>query len=163
MKKVLLGLLVITSLTACNKKEEKETTIDVPQLNTSPSPIEAASASSSQPSIYTTPEIQQPVAATAGGRINPPHGEPGHLCEYEVGAMIPANVAASTAQPVVTPAPQPVVTSAPPRPTPINPGIGSALSTPLNTVVPTGPKPKLNPAHGMPWHDCAIEVGAPLN
>ena len=155
MKKVLLGLLVVTSLAACNKNEEKEATIDVPQLNTSPSPIEAASASSMQPSTYTTPETQQPVAASAGGRINPPHGEPGHLCEYEVGAMIPANVAA--------PAAQPVVTSAPQRPTPINPGIGSALSTPLNTVVPTGPKPKLNPAHGMPWHDCAIEVGAPLN
>ena len=158
MKKVLLGLLVITSLAACNKKEETKTAIDVPELGASASPIEAAAASSlqSSPSTYTTAETQQPVAATTGGRINPPHGEPGHLCEYEVGAMIPANASAATAS-------QPVVAPAPAKPTPINPGIGSALSTPLNTVVPTGPKPKFYPAHGLPWHDCALDVGAPLN
>lgn len=157
MKKVILGLLVVASVAACNKKEETQAAIDVPQLGTTASPIEAAAASSlqSSPTTYSTPETQQPVAAVAGGRINPPHGEPGHLCEYEVGAMIPAGASEAT--------PQPTVAAAPARPTPINPGIGSALSTPLNTVVPTGPKPKLNPAHGLPWHDCALEVGAPLN
>ena len=159
MKKVILGLLVVTSLAACNKKEESQAAIDVPQLGTSPSPVEAAAASSVQsaPTTYTTTTATPQQAAATGGRINPPHGEPGHLCEYEVGAMIPANASAGVS------APQPVVAAAPPRPTPINPGIGSPLNTQLNTVVPTGPKPKLNPAHGLPWHDCAIEVGAPLN
>lgn len=95
-------------------------------------------------------------ALPAGGRINPPHGEPGHLCEYEVGAVIPAQASAGSL-------PQPVQTqNAANRPVPITPSMTSTLARPINTVVPTGPKPEFNPEHGRPWHDCAIPVGAPL-
>ncbi|MFY1045358.1 hypothetical protein [Chryseobacterium sp. GP-SGM7] len=78
---------------------------------------------------------------TAPG-MNPPHGEPGHRCDIPVGQPLsskPAQAIQSTA--VQTSQPVPVSQPA---------------------VANTGPKPKLNPAHGEPWHDCAKQVGAPL-
>jgi hypothetical protein len=45
--------------------------------------------------------------------------------------------------------------------TPTPAGLPSA-SAPA-PVTATGEKPTHNPAHGQPYHDCAIAVGAPLN
>lgn len=81
---------------------------------------------------------------TAPG-MNPPHGQPGHRCDIPVGQPLNSKPASQpTAQNV-----QPQVVSQP---------------TPAPQVVAnnTGPKPKLNPAHGEPWHDCAKKVGAEL-
>lgn len=137
MKKILLVGLVFTL--GCQKKEEAQ--------NTAPSAIESATSGSlsDAPTTYTT------AAPTAQVKLNPPHGEPGHLCEIEVGAPLP--VEAALPEPVeVTPA----------RPTPVLTPTTSVLNQPINTVVPTGPKPQFNPAHGQPWHTCDLEVGAPL-
>lgn len=150
MQKVLYGFLTALVLVACNK-EEKEETAQAP----APSAIEAATASgsASAPVTYTTlPAQQAPGAGTpAGVKLNPPHGEPGHLCEIAVGAPLPVEG--------VLPAP---VETAPERPMPIDPGATSIINQPLNTVVFNGPKPKFNPPHGQPWHTCDLEVGAPL-
>lgn len=78
---------------------------------------------------------------TAPG-MNPPHGEPGHRCDIPVGQPL-SNKPAPATQPNPVQATQPVPVSQP-------------------AVANTGPKPKLNPAHGEPWHDCAKQVGAPL-
>lgn len=43
--------------------------------------------------------------------------------------------------------------------TPTPAGLPSASAP----VAATGEKPTHNPAHGQPYHDCAIAVGAPLN
>lgn len=43
--------------------------------------------------------------------------------------------------------------------TPTPTGLPSASAP----VAATGEKPTHNPAHGQPYHDCAIAVGAPLN
>lgn len=43
--------------------------------------------------------------------------------------------------------------------TPTPAGLPSATAP----VAATGEKPTHNPAHGQPYHDCAIAVGAPLN
>lgn len=43
--------------------------------------------------------------------------------------------------------------------TPTPEGLPSASAP----VAATGEKPTHNPAHGQPYHDCAIAVGAPLN
>jgi len=79
---------------------------------------------------------------TAPG-MNPPHGEPGHRCDIAVGQPLSSKPAPQPAptqniQTQTAPAPQPVVANN------------------------TGPKPKNNPAHGEPWHDCAKKVGDPL-
>ncbi|MBQ0151757.1 MAG: hypothetical protein KBS61_02540 [Chryseobacterium sp.] len=83
----------------------------------------------------------KPVKTAPG--MNPPHGEPGHRCDIQVGQPLNSKPAAqpTTPQPhasvqPVAPAPQPIAT--------------------------TGPKPKLNPAHGEPFHDCAKQVGEAL-
>jgi hypothetical protein len=78
---------------------------------------------------------------TAPG-MNPPHGQPGHRCDIPVGQPLNSKPAA---------APQPVQSSAQNAPSPVA------------TPQPTGEKPKLNPAHGEPWHNCALKVGDPLS
>lgn len=82
-------------------------------------------------------------AKTAPG-MNPPHGQPGHRCDIPVGQPLNSKPATQTTTPqnnTQVQAPQPA---------------------PATAVANTGPKPKLNPAHGEPWHDCAKKVGEPL-
>ncbi|WP_027380478.1 hypothetical protein [Chryseobacterium daeguense] len=77
---------------------------------------------------------------TAPG-MNPPHGEPGHRCDIPVGQPLNSKPA---------PQPQPAQT------------IAQNTPAPAPTPAPTGEKPKLNPAHGEPWHNCGVKVGEPL-
>ncbi|MCD1119063.1 hypothetical protein [Chryseobacterium turcicum] len=84
----------------------------------------------------------QPVKTAPG--MNPPHGEPGHRCDISVGQPLNSKPAPAAAQTTPVQAPQPMPT---PQPA---------------VAANTGPKPKNNPAHGQPWHDCAKEVGAAL-
>lgn len=79
---------------------------------------------------------------TAPG-MNPPHGQPGHRCDIPVGQALSSKPA---------PAPQPVQNTAQPTP----------VSVPAEQKLAMGEKPKVNPAHGEPWHSCSIKVGAPL-
>jgi len=78
---------------------------------------------------------------TAPG-MNPPHGQPGHRCDIPVGQPL-------NSKPV--PAPQPVQSAA------------QNVPGPVTAPAPAGEKPKLNPAHGEPWHNCALKVGDPLS
>ncbi len=81
---------------------------------------------------------------TAPG-MNPPHGQPGHRCDIPVGQPLNSKPAPApqAAQNVIqtTPAPAPAPAA-------------------QNLVM--GEKPKLNPAHGEPWHSCSLKVGDPL-
>ncbi|MCT2563240.1 hypothetical protein [Chryseobacterium herbae] len=83
---------------------------------------------------------------TAPG-MNPPHGQPGHRCDIPVGQPLSSKPAPV---PTPTPAPQPVQSA-------------QNVPGPVTAPAPTGPKPKLNPAHGEPWHNCALKVGDPLS
>lgn len=80
---------------------------------------------------------------TAPG-MNPPHGQPGHRCDIPVGQPLNSKPAPPTTQNA-----QPQVVSQP-------------APAPQAVANNTGPKPKLNPAHGEPWHDCAKKVGEAL-
>ncbi|KMQ66356.1 hypothetical protein ACM46_02095 [Chryseobacterium angstadtii] len=80
---------------------------------------------------------------TAPG-MNPPHGQPGHRCDIPVGQPL-------SSKPAPAPAPQPVQNAA------------QNVPGPVTAAPPTGEKPKLNPAHGEPWHNCALKVGDPLS
>lgn len=94
------------------------------------------------PGKITIDKSGKPVKTAPG--MNPPHGEPGHRCDIPVGQPL-------NSKPVPQPQPaQNIVQNTPtPQPAPApNP--------------PTGEKPKLNPAHGEPWHNCAVKVGEPL-
>ncbi len=163
MKKVFLGLTVAVAILACNNKKEEQKSPELPTLETSPAAVDAASAlgAGGSPTTYATESASIPTPAPSGVKLNPPHGQPGHLCEIEVGAPLPGQ---GTPAPTATPAPQPIISApAVAKPTPIQPSSMSPLNMPLNTAVPTGPKPKFNPPHGQPWHTCDLDVGAPLN
>lgn len=85
--------------------------------------------------------------------LNPPHGEPYHRCDIEVGAPLnsPAPVQ-STPAPVVMP-----------QRTQTNVGFDTNPIRPSSpSVQNSGPKPALNPPHGEPYHRCDLQVGAPL-
>lgn len=78
-------------------------------------------------------------ASTEEVALNPPHGQPGHVCEIPVGAPLnsaPANTMEGSNQIQSTPGQQ----------------------TQEGTVAEG-----INPPHGQPGHDCNIPVGAPLN
>lgn len=87
--------------------------------------------------VITTTSQAAPTKTAPG--MNPPHGEPGHRCDISVGQ--PLNSKPTTTTQVVqnTPTPQPIT-----------------------APVGVGAKPKLNPAHGEPFHDCAKQVGEAL-
>lgn len=96
--------------------------------------------------------VVKPVSTTESSgtppKLNPPHGEPFHRCEIAVGAPLDG-----------TPAPN--TPNAPPKEEPKS--FFKALQTENQTQeVTKGEKPKLNPAHGQPYHICEIAVGAPL-
>lgn len=88
---------------------------------------------------------------TAPG-MNPPHGQPGHRCDIPVGQPLSSKPAAAPQSAQnniqVTPTPTPAQTQA------------QAQNASKNLAM--GEKPKLNPAHGEPWHSCSLKVGDPL-
>lgn len=82
-------------------------------------------------------------AAPAGGavKINPPHGQPGHVCGTPVGAPLDGS-AAKTASP--------------------QPAAKSATLPPPGGAGTASVAPGTNPPHGQPGHVCGTPVGAPL-
>ncbi|WP_312389564.1 hypothetical protein [Chryseobacterium sp.] len=94
-----------------------------------------------KPGKFSVDNNGQPVKTAPG--MNPPHGQPGHRCDIPVGQPL-------NSKPAPAPQPQPVQT------------IAQNTPAPAPTPAPTGPKPALNPAHGEPWHNCAVKVGEAL-
>jgi hypothetical protein len=82
-----------------------------------------------------------PVQAGAGVKLNPPHGQPGHICEIPVGSPLPST-------PAITPG---------------NTTVAQPANLNTTAQVSGGSKPvRLNPPHGQPGHICEIPVGSPL-
>jgi hypothetical protein len=100
------------------------------------------------PDASVTTESSQPAGVSTAGAapaVNPPHGQPGHVCGKPVGAPLDGSAAASPAQ------------SAPqtnPKTVTISPPAGASNNA---TVAPG-----TNPPHGQPGHVCGTPVGAPL-
>jgi len=77
--------------------------------------------------------------------LNPPHGQPGHRCDIQVGQPLPSGSEAKTS---------PVINSSQRSPV-----INNTGNVPVNNSNSTA---KVNPPHGQPGHRCDIQVGAPL-
>ncbi|MEX0997655.1 MAG: hypothetical protein WDZ45_11440 [Flavobacteriaceae bacterium] len=69
--------------------------------------------------------------------LNPPHGQPGHRCDIQVGQPLPSGSAAKSSPVINTSQKSPVINNS-------------------NSTA------KVNPPHGQPGHKCEIPVGAPL-
>lgn len=96
----------------------------------------------------TTTVTPAATTVTAPG-MNPPHGQPGHRCDINVGAPLNSKPAPANVQPAVT-------TSTPTQTQPSNVTVKEVPNT-VKTA------PGMNPPHGEPGHRCDITVGAPLN
>lgn len=88
-------------------------------------------------------EVQQaPAEVYQAAGLNPPHGQPGHDCAIAVGAPLNGSPAASSV--------------------PSAPVMNFPTATPSPSPIPVSGGQRLNPPHGQPGHDCAVQVGAPL-
>ena len=147
MKNLIPGILALTILTAsCENKAGNQA--PPPSVNLQV-PVPAAQqpqpSQNAQPQPVNLTQVQQAQPANGNVALNPKHGQPGHRCDILEGAPLNS-------------APQPVIQ------TQVNPGASvqqpvpqPAAVTPANTGTV-----RLNPAHGQPGHDCAVEVGKPL-
>ena len=84
---------------------------------------------------------QAPAEVYKAAGLNPPHGQPGHDCAIAVGAPLNGSPAPNVSQSAT-------------------PTMNFPTAAPAPAAAPGGPR--LNPPHGQPGHDCAVEVGAPL-
>lgn len=94
--------------------------------------------------------LTAPVATPSDGsvKLNPAHGEPGHVCELPVGAPLDGSgAAAAPAATTPTVVPPPPAVTLPPA------GASDGITLPAGTP---------NPAHGQPGHRCDVNVGDPL-
>lgn len=124
------------SFASCNS-EKSETTGPIPEnRNAQQAPITPQfNQNDTQVTIGATPV---PVTNTStASNLNPPHGQPGHRCDIEVGKPLDSKPIQAT-----IPANQTITT----LPQQANPAPGA----------------NANPPHGQPGHRCDIAVGAPL-
>ena len=104
--------------------------------------------------IQAGPQIVSTPAKTAKG-MNPPHGQPGHICGIPVGAPLNSK---PTGTPVTTSSTNAYSV------TPTSGGTPALLAPPAATAAPAVETPAgMNPPHGQPGHVCGTPVGAPLN
>lgn len=138
-----------------------------------------------QPQFLNTPAPANSLPAATAPGLNPAHGQPGHRCDLALGAPLNSAPATQPATSAVSVRPknnpahgQPYhrcdiaigvpLNSKPGTTTASNPSsrINSAAVKPDTTATPaytydsTGAR--LNPAHGLPGHDCNVTVGKPL-
>jgi hypothetical protein len=125
------------------------------QITTQPAQATTQPVQVSQTTTAPPPGIV-PISQPAAGQVklNPAHGQPGHDCAIAVGQPLKNQTGTTPVQ---------VATQQTSKPTPI---VTQTTQAPPTTAFPavqtsTG-KPKLNPAHGQPGHDCTIAVGQPL-
>ncbi|MES2622719.1 MAG: hypothetical protein V4615_17855 [Bacteroidota bacterium] len=163
MKTNLFLLLAVAALlfNSCNNKEETATVQPAAgtELTATPPSSTTINMISSDSNATLIPVGPGEKTVTAKG-MNPPHGEPGHRCDIEVGAPLSSPPGKAPAAPSASPASGSAFGSLPlpgASTTPTSP------SAPSLTTTPSGPTPAgMNPPHGQPGHDCAIAVGAPL-
>lgn len=94
-----------------------------------------------QPGKFTVDNKTGKAIKTVPG-MNPPHGQPGHRCDIPVG--------------------QPLNSKPDQAPQPAQNIVQNTTPAPVQQSLANGEKPKLNPPHGEPFHNCSVQVGAAL-
>lgn len=139
------AMVAALAFSSCSAEGTKNTAADDAEtdailMNASPVSPGASSAQSatvlSSPAGQSKPTQGSTQAAKTLAATNPPHGEPGHRCDIEVGAPLNSPAAATTTPP-------------------------AAQAQPA-AAKPAASSGRVNPPHGQPGHDCAVAVGAAL-
>lgn len=128
---LLIAIASLSMLTACGGSE--------------PAPSDARTL----PPVPATIAAPAQDAAAGNVALNPPHGQPGHVCELPVGAPLDGSVPAASA---------PVAADHGTVAAPIT--INPPPAAPQGAV--TLPSGTPNPPHGQPGHRCEVNVGDPL-
>ena len=162
MKKYFLFIsaATLTLIISCSPAKKESNSEAVQQLKQVQQTTLSTDTSTPVTSVPVAVKTNQPAAvqtASTPPKLNPPHGEPYHRCDIPVGS--PLNTPTSAK-------PAPAVNRTGTSPTLAN----AAKLNNAQAVNPTAPtvanatsgKPKLNPAHGKPYHRCDITVGSPL-
>ena len=158
MKRLTILFLSTAFLWSCEEKqtvktEDSATTSEIVSADSSTTSSSAANMTE----VVNDATVAQsaPVSNTAQKpSLNPPHGEPYHRCDIEVGAPIDSPAPVQNAAPQVQAMQNSFNTN------PIQPSAAPAPSA--SSTAATGLKPALNPPHGEPHHRCDLQVGAPL-
>lgn len=134
---ILAAAFSMLILAACGQEEPTNQPAAVqPAPGTVLQPVQPAG----QPAAQSTTSSGSPA-------LNPPHGEPGHVCEIPVGSPLDGSAAPA---PTMAPAPAsaiPTQTLTIPANNSGAPASGSSMSG------------KPNPPHGEPGHVCELAVG----
>ena len=150
MNKPFYFFIVAVSLTACqansgNRGEPVVQPSGTPGLNVSSAPTTITMDTNKKVATTTTmpvtPETKTKTPLKNGTALNPAHGQPGHRCDIPEGAPLNSPAATNATAPV------------------------NNKNISVQTVAPPKPaksKLRINPAHGEPGHDCAVQVGQPL-
>ena len=146
------ALLLAFAFTACQSDAPQQsatpteaTPAATPDASTQTmtTPEVAPSMSANPGTISASPQMAAPAPAPAGGsgKVNPPHGQPGHVCGTPVGSPLDGSAGATAKQ--AQPAAKQVTVPAP-------------------TGAQATVAPGTNPPHGQPGHVCGSPVGSPL-
>ena len=167
MKNMITAALAAFVLVSCNNSETTTTETTTPETNAANNtvtPTNSEPAFTFDNNSAAAPATGNAAAGSAAsGKLNPPHGEPGHRCEIPVGAPLDSPPTGTDANKISTninntttkSTSAPTFTMQPPTtPSPAATGSGQ----PAKTLTAPG----MNPPHGEPGHDCAIPVGQPL-
>lgn len=136
-------LAAFITLGACNNNETAEAETPLPPpANTGLVDSPAIKTENNTPGAPVLPGSVQQQPAN-GIVLNPPHGQPGHSCDVEVGQPLNSAPVSNSTPPAMTmPAQQP--------------------QTLPQAPLPANGQVRINPAHGQPGHRCDVAVGAAL-
>ncbi len=140
---LLLSALSLVLLTACSGPADRASrTVNAPAQRVAPEQIQ------NRPVTTPAPAAASAQAGTSG-MLNPPHGEPGHVCGVPVGSPLDGSTA--PAAPGVTMQQE---------------SFGQPAAAPSAAITPGatggGQSGMINPPHGEPGHVCGSPVGQPL-
>ncbi|MFU8842210.1 MAG: hypothetical protein ACNA7V_00225 [Bacteroidales bacterium] len=161
----LITVFTLFFLFSCNSSDkDPRRTQKAPQAKPNKEQIAPVSSEQAQPAEAETAEQSSTEQNQAEVMLNPPHGQPYHRCDIPVGAPLntpPANAGSQTSgNSAVNTATR--TTKNPTAPTIENAMKVNPSQTQNAGTADKGTKPKLNPAHGQPYHRCDIPVGSPL-
>lgn len=156
-----VSTLFILGLTSCKDtgKEPSNITIDGAATEQSASTAPAMDAEPTLAPNTATPATTNQATTNqtaAKSNLNPPHGQPGHRCDINVGEPLdspPRNMGGATPMTNAKPA------SSQGQPFLVNDAAKSRIAQEQGQTASSG---KVNPPHGQPGHRCDINVGDPL-
>lgn len=149
-------IAAVVFFASCNTSNSSNEASQVPVNLPAPAAVNPTNQTNPGPTGDSMKVVDPLPASEVSDKLNPPHGQPGHLCEIPVGSPLPKSAAA--AAPSNAPAPNPTITT---LPAPVTIPAGNIKAT-QPAAAPANGSVKLNPPHGQPGHDCTVAVGAPL-